>query len=240
MGCSRKGLRPTRLPRSRALPDAMGGGDRISPLRRDLRPTILYPRSLHWGESFAPYQWPHTGWPTRRRRSRGGASRPTFPEATETRLWRCVGTGPAGWLRESGSRLHAVHGKGDWRFQIGKREERGNARVVTIPAPCSWLFSRRNEFRAPCGGEGAIVGQVFLGSVTAGVEQDRAEFERGIVGDAELPIRRKIPHGVLQITVHHRERIGDPGRVGLVGLKPAFRGNCHRGGSGRVPWRQAR
>ena len=67
------------------------------------------------------------------------------------------------------------------------------------------------------GGEGAVVGEVFLGSEAAGVKQDGAEFERGIVGDAELPIRRKIAHGVLQIAFHDREKTGDLGRGGLVG-----------------------
>lgn len=71
------------------------------------------------------------------------------------------------------------------------------------------------------GGEGAVVGEVFLGPKAAGVEEDGAEFERGIVGDAELPVRRKIAHGVLQVSVHDREQIGDLGRGGLVGLEPA-------------------
>lgn len=64
------------------------------------------------------------------------------------------------------------------------------------------------------------MGEVFPGSEAAGVKQDGAEFERGIVGDAELSIRRKISHGVLQIAFDNREKTGDLGRGGLVGLEP--------------------
>ena len=64
------------------------------------------------------------------------------------------------------------------------------------------------------------MGEVFLRSEPAGVEEDRAELEGGIVSDAELPIRRKVAHGVLQIAVHDGKQRRNLRRRGLVELKP--------------------
>jgi hypothetical protein len=58
-------------------------------------------------------------------------------------------------------------------------------------------------------GEGAVVGEVFFRAVAAGVEEDGAEFEGGIVGDAELPVWGEVADGVFQIPVDDGEEIGD-------------------------------
>ena len=80
------------------------------------------------------------------------------------------------------------------------------------------------ELGAQYDGQGlkrAVVGEVFLGAITTGIEQDGAELEGGVVGDAELPVGRKITCRVHQVTFDDGQQIGDLLGSSLVWAEPA-------------------
>lgn len=52
--------------------------------------------------------------------------------------------------------------------------------------------------------------KIFLRSIPFGIQENRAEFERGVVGDSELPVSRKaVGPGVFKIAGGDGEKFGD-------------------------------
>ena len=70
--------------------------------------------------------------------------------------------------------------------------------------------------------QGAVVREVFLGAEALGLKKDGAKLERGVVGDAKLPVVRKtLGAGVFQVAVGDGEEFGDLRGAGAVGTQPA-------------------
>lgn len=69
--------------------------------------------------------------------------------------------------------------------------------------------------------QGPVVGEVFLGSVTGGVKDDGAQFQRGVVGDAELPVDGDVAFGVFEVALDDGKQVDDLLGGGFVGTKPA-------------------
>ena len=58
--------------------------------------------------------------------------------------------------------------------------------------------------------QGAVVGKILLRSIPFGIQENRAEFERGVVGDTKLPVSRKaVGPGVFKIAGGDGEKFGD-------------------------------
>jgi hypothetical protein len=56
----------------------------------------------------------------------------------------------------------------------------------------------------------AEMGQIFLRTVSLGIEQDGAELERGVVGNAKLPVGREpLRAGILQVAVRDGKEFGN-------------------------------
>ena len=69
--------------------------------------------------------------------------------------------------------------------------------------------------------QGAVVGEATVGTVALGVEQDGAELESGVVGNAKLPVgAQPCRAGIGQIAVDDFEEIGDLLSTRLIGAKP--------------------
>ena len=66
--------------------------------------------------------------------------------------------------------------------------------------------------------QSAVVGQIFRRPIAAGIQQDSTELEGRVVGDAKLPIWRKIACGIVEITFDNSKQIGDllPGYLGSL------------------------
>jgi len=66
----------------------------------------------------------------------------------------------------------------------------------------------------------AVVREVLFRTPAFSVDQNGAELERGVLGDAELPIGRQPTGGVFEIPIHDGKQVRDLASRGLMWAKP--------------------
>jgi hypothetical protein len=135
---------------------------------------------------------------------------------------RAVGVRPAQLIRTVGGQAALIAALGylvgaglAYAAQFLIRDRLGDVTIAVTPAMLAQDVRQR--------GKHPKVRERSLGRfVTLGVEQDRAEFQRGVVGDAILPVVRNAARGrVLQVALRNQPQVPDFFRAGLVALQPA-------------------